>query len=112
MSFSSSGQTRSVIAVIDRDFARRLVSEHIEEGCQTKDGFTPVILDDKTIERAFGWVFFYQSREYLDTGDLGFRMLGNAPLIVDRSDGSIHVTGTAEPIEHYIKEYEDKRGST
>jgi hypothetical protein len=98
--------------MIDKDFARRLASEHIEEGCQTEDGVTPVILDDKTIERPFGWVFFYESREYLDTRDLALRMIGNAPLIVDRRDGSIHVTGTAEPIEHYIKEYEEKRGST
>lgn len=97
--------------MIDKDTARRLAAENLQEGRQTADGITPVILDDKTIERDFGWVFFYESREYLDTGQFGFRMLGNAPIIIDRRDGSLHVTGTAQPVEHYIAAYERRRCS-
>lgn len=33
---------------------------------------------------------------------------GNAPLIVDRRDGSIYVTGTAYSYEKYVKEYIEK----
>jgi hypothetical protein len=32
-------------------------------------------------------------------------MAGNAPFIVDRNDGSIHVTGTAYPTEQYLESY-------
>jgi hypothetical protein len=95
--------------MIDRAFARRIVAEHIDEGWRTADGVTPVVMDDRTIEREFGWVFFYQSQEHLDTGDLGTVLAGNAPLIVDRRDGSIHPTGTAYPVDRYIAEYERKR---
>ena len=95
--------------MIDKDFARRVAAEHIEEGCTTPDGITPVIVDEHTIERDFGWVFFYQSREYLETQDYGCMLGGNAPIIVDRVDGSVHETGTANPVEDYIREYERER---
>lgn len=92
--------------MIDRNLARRIVAEHIQEGCTTEDGVTPVILDDETIEREALWVFFYESREYLDTGDFSRQLVGNAPLIVDRADGSVHETGTSRPVERYIERHE------
>jgi len=69
-----------------------------------------VLLEDKTIERSFGWVFFYDSRKFLDTHDRLHALLGNAPLIVDRRDGSVHLTGTARPIQFYIERYETQYG--
>ena len=97
--------------MINKEFARRIAAEHIEEGCKTLDGYTLVLLDDQTIERNFGWVFFYQSREFLDTGDYSLQLAGNCPLIVDRRDGAMHVAGTAQPIEYYIEEYERRRST-
>ncbi len=92
--------------MIDRTEARRIVADHLGEGDLSQEGFTPVILDEETLERTFGWVFFYQSQEYLTTGDFRLMLGGNAPLIVDREDGSLHVTGTAEPVENYVARYE------
>jgi hypothetical protein len=31
--------------------------------------------------------------------------VGNAPLIVDKGDGNLYITGTAQPIGHYLEEY-------
>ncbi len=98
------------MTTIDQDFARKLVATFIGEGRRNDDGFTPVILDKETIERDFGWVFFYQSQEFLDSGDERDQLAGNAPIIVDRRDGSTHTTGTAEPVETYIAAYEKSRG--
>lgn len=95
--------------MIDKNLAREIAAKHIEEGCATPDGVTPVIVDDQTIETEFGWIFFYQSREYLLTDDFSFCLVGNAPIIVDREDGSLHETGTAEPLEHYIENYRRSR---
>lgn len=95
--------------MIDKKTARRIAADYIGEGSLRPEGFTPVILDEETIERSFGWVFFYQSREHLETGDLSSMLAGNAPLIVDREDGSVHVTGTAEPVELYLARYERER---
>jgi hypothetical protein len=70
-------------------------------------GGTPdlVLLKDVTIEREFGWIFFYQSKRFLETGNISDILAGNAPLVVTKSDGRLHVTGTAHPIEHYLERF-------
>ncbi len=73
----------------------------------TKDEL--VLQEDKTIEKPFGWVFFYNSKKFVETRDFHYALLGNAPLIVDKESGDLHVTGTAKPTEYYIEEYERKR---
>jgi hypothetical protein len=61
---------------------------------------------EHTITKPYGWVFFYQSCGYIETrNDLDI-LCGNAPIIVDRVDGEIRVTGTARPIAHYLALYE------
>jgi hypothetical protein len=57
-----------------------------------------------------GWIFFYTSREYLETREISAMVTGNGPIIVEKSDGSITQLGTARPFEDYLKEYEIKRG--
>ena len=41
-----------------------------------------IILDDGTIEKSWGWVFFYTSRKYHETNDIRYAVAGNAPIIV------------------------------
>ena len=65
-----------------------------------------VVMDDATIERPWGWVFFYQTRRYLETGKFRDGLVGNAPYIVNRHDGSLQATGTAHETAHYIACYE------
>ena len=65
-----------------------------------------VVLEDATLEYDFGWVFFYESNRYLATRRMSERLARNAPLVVTKSDGMLHETGTAYPIEHYLREFE------
>jgi hypothetical protein len=65
-----------------------------------------IIVDEATIERPWGWVFFYTSRKWHETRDVRYALAGNAPLIVDKTQGDIYVTGTAYPIAYYIANYE------
>ena len=67
---------------------------------------TLVVLDNQTIEKEWGWVFFYQSLEFIESGDFKDMLAGNAPYIVNRNTGEFVVTGTALPIEDYISKYE------
>jgi len=66
-----------------------------------------IILEDKTIDAEFGWVFFYESKNYIDSGDYADMLMGNAPIIINKNTGEIHITGTAEPIEFYIQSYKE-----
>jgi hypothetical protein len=67
------------------------------------------LIDQDLIETEFGWVFFYESRRFKETGDFSDRLAGNAPVIVDRAIGSLHVTGTARPTAEYIEEFRRTR---
>jgi hypothetical protein len=78
--------------------ARRYVA-----GCTDDAG---EVTPEHTLDRPYGWVFFYQSREYLRTGDYADAFAGNSPIIVNRVTGECTETGTAYPIEQYLHEYE------
>ncbi len=94
--------------MLNRETAKLLVTEYINTYKYKPDN-SLVVMDEHTITKEYGWVFFYNSRKFLDTGDLNEAVYGNAPIIVDKEDGSLHVTGTAENTEVYIKRFETRR---
>jgi len=64
------------------------------------------VISEQTMQRPYGWVFFYQSKKYLATQQVTDALIGNVPIIIARVDGEIRVTGTTQPIESYLAEYE------
>jgi hypothetical protein len=64
------------------------------------------IIGDETIKKPYGWIFFYQSSAFLESGDHRHALAGNAPIIIDRIDGEVRVTGTAKPLSEYLAKYE------
>ena len=70
------------------------------------------VLEDSTLEYSWGWVFFYQSKKFLETGDLRDQLAGNAPYIVNRNNAEIRATGTARDIDFYVREYEAEIGES
>jgi hypothetical protein len=101
--------------MVTKEQARALVVAEIERPPKyAYPGTLPrdwVVLDERTIERTWGWVFFYNSKRYLETREIRYALAGNAPYIVNRYTGALSVTGTAHPIEHYIAEYEQSLAS-
>ena len=74
------------------DDAKRMVLEYLKRkepgaGCEL------VLLESMTTERDFGWVFFYDTKRHTETGDFRDSLAGNAPIVVTRVDGEIHLTG-------------------
>jgi hypothetical protein len=88
--------TRSEAEHVAREY---LKAKERGAGCEL------VLVDQHTIERDFGWVFFYDAKRHVETGDIRDALAGNAPIVVTKADGRIHETGTAYPLEHYLKEY-------
>ncbi|THB79904.1 MAG: hypothetical protein D3926_09820 [Desulfobacteraceae bacterium] len=66
-----------------------------------------IIIESETIEKEWGWVFFYSSKKWVETNDFQYAVAGNAPYIVLRHSGKILETGTAYPIDHYITRFEE-----
>jgi Tripartite tricarboxylate transporter family receptor/Immunity protein 35 len=90
---------------ITKSEAQRIAHDYVKE-MEAGAGLELVLLDQHTIERDFGWVFFYDSKRHVETGDFQDSIVGNAPIVVTKADGRVHVTGTAHPVEHYLKEFD------
>jgi hypothetical protein len=61
-----------------RTEARRLAANYLE-AVERESGLELVILDEATIERAFGWVFFYDSKRHQERSEFSDAIAGNAP---------------------------------
>ena len=86
----------------DAQEARGLAERHLAELPESAS-IELAILDEHTMETEFGWLFFWNSKKYHETGEFQYALAGNAPLIVDRRDGSVHETSTAYPAEEIIE---------
>lgn len=88
--------------MITRDEAIAATEAYLNGGVEDVEC---VVMRDATLEYEFGWVFFYNSREYLETKKFEHMLIGNAPLIFEKKTGRIIETGTAEPIETYVEAF-------
>lgn len=97
---------------MEKSEAQKLVEKELEKNTDLQNPIECVILETETIEKDWGWVFFYQSKAFVKTNDFRDMLTGNAPYIVNKQSGEIFLTGTAYSIEHYIKEYEQNLQKT
>jgi len=74
-----------------------------------EEGRSVVILEERTRVKSYGWVFFYQSRKYVETGKIADMLLGNGPVIVLRN-GRIHQLGAAQSADDSIRAFERAQG--
>lgn len=63
------------------------------------------LLPDRADDVDVGWVFYYQSARYLETGDLSDMLAGNNPLFIARSDGRLFVVDFPRPLEESLAAY-------
>jgi hypothetical protein len=87
--------------------ARTLVERRIASvGLDLPAGDLLVLAEEATIERLWGWVFFYTSKLWNETHDFQYAIAGNAPILIERATGKLHDLGTALSVENYIAAYE------
>jgi hypothetical protein len=89
--------------------ARKIAIAYLDSMTR-RSGCEIAIIDGATIEKSYGWIFFYDSKQYLESGNFSDRLVGNAPIVVARADGGIHETGTARPLEYYLDRLAAARG--
>jgi Immunity protein 35 len=84
--------------VLSEHHARALAEALLDQGAPW------VIVEVR--EYPVGWVFTWDLQRNLEATKIGDKVPGCAPILVDRSDGSVHFTGTARSIEEYVDRYE------
>lgn len=90
--------------MINLEKAERLFDGKLKE-IEKFSGVELAVLKSETIEFEYGWMFFYQSRKFVETGDEGALVGGNAPIIIDKFNSSLHTTGTRLGERFYIENY-------
>lgn len=77
---------------INRDTATALAREQIER-LQCDAGCALSMQPELTTDTANGWVFFYNSEEFISTRVPSTALAGNGPIFVN-PDGEVHLLGT------------------
>ena len=93
--------------MIDINVAKLLALKAANEYYESADD-EMIILEQETIEKPYGWVFFFGSRKFAETGDLAFTVGGNSPVVVLKGDGSLHYLGTAYMPDKALAELEHR----
>jgi hypothetical protein len=65
--------------------------------------------EDASYETELCFVFVWNSAAYLASREPDDQLFGNAPVIVSKLDGTLVESGTAYPVEVYVRRYERKR---
>lgn len=87
--------------------ATKYVKDHSDAS-----GIELALIAEPIFESEICWVFAYDSIEHLRTNSISAALAGNAPILIDKHTGALHVTGTAYPTEHYVAKYISKKGSS
>jgi len=72
--------------VIEKDEARALAEDYLQG---LEGDLQVVILDSLTQDHGWSWLFFFDSRRHVETGDYRYALLGNGPVLVDKRNGEI-----------------------
>jgi hypothetical protein len=95
--------------VITREEAKQKVLELLQSRRVGGDEGIDVI-ESKTIEKPYGWAFFYNSRRFIETGDIMHSLVGGGPVVVVASTGEVHELGSSRPAFREIADLEKKLG--
>ena len=93
--------------LVNHDDARAAV---IHQLCRRSVGGPEgiAIIDSETVEKPYGWIFFYNSRRYVESGELVYALVGQGPVVVVAETGEVIELGSAYAADVAIKQLEDR----
>lgn len=65
-----------------------------------------MILDEYTVTKDYGWIFFYTTKLYHQTNDAQYALAGNCPILYNKNDGTIRLIYYLPTVEANIDDYE------
>lgn len=95
---------------MDENTAKEAVLKHLNAK-YTVPGDELVILDERTRATSYGWVFFFNSRRFLETRDILHALGGNGPVVFERDTRKIVELPSHSRPDDVIRQYEATRTS-
>ncbi|MFT3684726.1 MAG: YrhB domain-containing protein [Phycisphaerales bacterium] len=84
--------------------AEAIATQYLDAMC-VKDGrlIGDLAVDKELIEEFdIGWVFYWSTARYWQTGAMEDAIAGNAPLLIRRGTGEVIALGTGRPTIYYV----------
>jgi hypothetical protein len=66
-----------------------------------------VILKEEIIKKSYGNIYYYQSKEFILTGNINKALTPGTPFLVEKSTGRVVAFASAMSLENNIKSYEN-----
>ena len=89
------------------DARRKLDSLLVEIGKHIDGGV--VVLEERTIAKPYGWIFFYNGKLFIETTDIMHAIAGNGPIVILAETGETILLGTARRPAEEIARFEHER---
>ncbi|RRD59055.1 hypothetical protein EII20_00940 [Comamonadaceae bacterium OH2545_COT-014] len=65
--------------------AKKIAEKYISKNIPPPEGDEYKIIEEAIFEMTDGWYFPYQSKNFIETGNMNFSLVGNWPVFVSRS---------------------------
>jgi hypothetical protein len=85
-------------AMLTKGEALELVRQQIPSDCD--------VMEEATIERHYGWVFFYQTKRFIETRDPFEGLIGSGGILVENNGGRCFKFGSGHSTDISLKVYE------
>jgi hypothetical protein len=87
--------------VLEEQDARRLAEAYLAE--TASEALAILAVDEYDV----GWVYFWNTRRYQRSLDRWDGLVGNAPFLIDRVDGSMHHIGAGDDISDFVQRHRE-----
>ena len=94
--------------MIDFDTAKNMFEQWMHEA-EIESGIELKLHSIQTED--FGWIFFYNSKEFLENNNTSYALGGNCPILIEAATGEMLYIPTNDATENFIQEYIQKNGN-
>lgn len=86
--------------------AKKIAGDYLRCRLGPKYGDNVVILENETVEKPYGWIFFYQHRNWIETRRVRDGFIGNGPILVDKRASKFVKFGSSGSVDYWCGLYE------
>jgi hypothetical protein len=91
--------------MLNLESAKKEIQDHLNLKYETENDAL-VIREDYIVHKEYGWIFSYESKKYLETGEIRYRRVGNFPLLIFKDSGKIYSVDSVKHLEKIVQEHQ------